>query len=423
MHKIFFLVMFIFILGCATTADRLNQSGIDLAKENRLQEAIIQFEAAQKEDPQSLEIQLNLAKTYLLNNESEKALQTTQGIVKNNPNHFVARLLLSQAHWNLKQYEEAEKNLLDWIAQNNSQIPESQKESENLKTSSNNLNSEILLQTSAVYLALAEFSMYKKDWGKATLYAEKSVYLTPESDQAHFQLGRIYLQEEINKSSQRKPWEYPEANNRRSLMIQLGNIMATGGLQLDKARTEFRKTIYLNPQHSQAHIMLGMLAFHTGNYEEAELELSHAKANTPDNPYLDLALAATYQSLKKWDKALEYISAAEKVLIDTPEPQMLRAFLEIDRKNYSQAIKTILDISRQYPTAKESMMAVLRQSPEQHVPWLIEILQTTSTSDFQEFASDTLAYISNLPKSQDPQKWREWWKNHQKNLLKFYNQQ
>lgn len=414
-------------LGCSSPAQIHNEQGITAINHQKFDEAVKEFETALGYEPDNEGVRINLAKSLLLVQQPQRTIDTLQPLLEKYPRHLEVRLIMAQAYWNLQKAQESEQLIADLLPKDPSTSVDP-----------------------SVYMVLAEFKKEQKQYAKAVEYYQKAIELVPDSDMAYTRLAQVYLLQEMQQmrdiSSARLNPSHPttalpsdltmlptpssmplsdptipsadstmpsaiEPMSQRQWMIQMGNLMASGGLQLGPCKAALRKAIYLNPNNLEAHMLLGMLSYQTGAYDEAELEFIEASRLAPNYPQLYVALASVAQMQKKWDKAERHLDKAEELLPDSPIPLTARVLFFVDQKQYNQALDQALKTIQKFGNeSKVVIYQAMSQQPEIHIPWLISQLDNT-TPGAKEFCSEALSALTGQPLSQDRQTWQTWWKS------------
>ena len=309
------LLLFLLAVSCNSPEHRLNREGVQLARAGEYQQALRKFQAASDAAPEWVEIQLNLARTYLLLNQPQAALAPAKAATQLMPDSLEGQLILAQTYLLLKQKPKAEK-ILQQLTKRYPKNP-------------------------FLFMALGDLALAARDWDQAITYYRRSLELDNRSDRANLNLGRAYLYKEISNFRADRPVALPQTKDPRSMMARAGQLISSGGIDLERSRVCFRQAVYLNPQNSQAHLMLGLLAFYTASYREAEMELAQALKQEPDNGFLHMALALNAQKLGKLEQAASHLQQAVKLMPDKLEPRIIQIFVEIERQNYSPALEKI----------------------------------------------------------------------------------
>jgi tetratricopeptide (TPR) repeat protein len=353
-----------------------------LARAGRYRESIEKFKAAISHRSDFTEAHLNLARTYLILNEPEEATRPAKRAIELSTHDLEAQLMLAQAYF-LQKKEDLAKDLLDKLIR-------------------------AYPKNHFLFMALGDIAAASQKWDEAILHYQKVTELNPQSDRAHFQLGRVYLFKEVAKLKPDMGITFPKMESMRDMRAKIGSLLATGGMELDQARTLFRKAIYLNPKNVQARLMVGLLAFYTACHHEADMEFGEALKLEPENGFLYMALGLNAQRMGQFDKASTYLSKAVELMPDKTQAQILQIFLEIEKKNYPEAIQKAIELFRLVPESKEELFKIFAHDAFAHVPWLISML-SHAEKDKASFCAQALSFISKEPLSLDQKKWQEWW--------------
>ncbi|MEW6518149.1 MAG: protein kinase [Thermodesulfobacteriota bacterium] len=131
-----------------------------------------------------------------------------------------------------------------------------------------------------------------KDSNKATALLEKSIRLNPDSEQAHFQLGMLYLKQK----------DYP------------------------KAITSYQNVIHINPKFPDTFFNLGFIYALSKDYARAEEMYSRVVELSPD--YVDEALFNLALVQNQLGKKAECIANLEKAVAINPKNASARNYLK-----------------------------------------------------------------------------------------------
>lgn len=389
--SLLFLFCFLGTIGCASRAHTLNREGIEFAKAGKYNKALEKFQLAQKEDPKWSGIHLNLSRTYLMLGKPKEALISAQKAVSLNPKNLEAQLILIQAYFSNKQKQKAHDELDKLIK----------------KYPKNHF----------LYMVQGDIFSSIGKWEEATNSYKKAIKYKPDSDRAYTQLGRIYLFKEMARYRNDMRIQVPKATNERDMMAKIGNLLSSGGLDLSKARAAFRKAVYLNSKNLQARTMLGLLAFYTASYDEAEIELTEALKLDPQNTYLYIALGMNAQKMEKYDEAEKFFNNAITITPDALHPKILKIFLYIEAKKYEASIQLALKLIKVHPEIELELFKTLKRKYFIHVPWLITMLGKKN-NDISSFALQVLTFITDQPGKKEKQFWEDWWEKEKKKLIK-----
>jgi tetratricopeptide (TPR) repeat protein len=367
-------------------AAKLNEEGILLAQENRYEEAIGKFQAASALAPLDATAYANLARTYLLLRKPEEALVPAQKAVEFSKS-LACKLLLVQTYFWLREERKAQA-IIEPLLTENAENP-------------------------TLFMALGDIALSARDFATAILRYQEVIRLTPNSDRAYVQIGRAYLWQEMEKMQKQQEMPLPNLEHPRAMMARMGNLMASGGMSLDRAGAAFRKAVYINPENVEGYILLGILAFQRTDYEEAALEWEEALRFEPKSVFLHMALGLNAQHKKDYITAESYFVKAGELAPQQNEPQLLRIFLRLTQKQYAEAVNLLLESSSRFATIEQEMLAALSYEKDSHVPWLLSLL-AHHNSKIAEFSARALSHVSGQAFTRDAQVWQNWWREEQK---------
>ena len=170
-----------------------------------------------------------------------------------------------------------------------------------------------------------------RDYAAAIQMLEREVQSNPQSAEAHYHLGRLYLKQlrhvEGRKSLEKaialsgrfaEPAQY-ELDNRLSETMHAG-VEAYGDRELDRAIEQFTYATQVAPSSAMAFKGLGNAYAQNGNEEEAESAYREAVRLQPEEVEVWLNLAELSLRGQAYEKA---ISDAQQVLV--LEPQNMEA--------------------------------------------------------------------------------------------------
>lgn len=381
------LLLMMMCAGCMSQAARLNEEGIELARANRQEEALAKFHAAAEADPGAVAPYANLARSYLLLQRPQEALSPAQKAVELN-GAVEYKLLLVQTYFWLQRDQDA-RQLIDSLLADNADNP-------------------------MLFMALGDIALASRQWDTAIARYQEVVRLSPNADRAYVQIGRASLWQEMERVHKAGDMPLPHFDHPRTMMARMGNMMASGGMALDRARTAFRRAIYINPDNIEAYIMLGILAFQRTDYEEAGLEWEEALRIEPKSTFLHMALGLNAQQKKDFATAESLFLKAGELSPQQNEPVLLRIFLRVVQQQYAQAIALFLQERDQRASLEQDLLAALAFEKQAHVPWLIGLLEQKERQP-AEFAARALAHISGRPFTLEAQAWKKWWNEQLKN--------
>lgn len=263
-----------------------------------LQQAIQEYQLALRADHKNTFIRLNLASTYIKDNQVSQAEEELKRIIKIEPQAVEAHAILALL------YSSQEK--IDLAA---SEYELALKGASQLQPKNINL-----------YKALGELYLQRRNFKSAEETYRLIVDLAPEDPQAHFYLANIYeelkkrewAEKELRKALELKP-DYPEALN------YLGYLYVEEDKFLDKAEIMIKKALEIDPDNAAYIDSIGWLYFKQGKLDAALKELERASSLFADPAIYD-HLGDAYNKLgnidqakASWQKSLELNPEQEKV--------------------------------------------------------------------------------------------------------------
>jgi tetratricopeptide (TPR) repeat protein len=259
-----------------------------------------------------------------------------------------------------------------------------------------------------LFMVLGDIAFSVQNWELAISRYQESIALDPEFDRPYLQMGQAYLFQEMQRLQNKSNTPVPNLEDPRAMMAHMNELIASGGMHLDRARAAFRKALYLNPENTEAHIMLGILAFHRSDYEEATLEWEEALRRETDSVFLYTALGLSAQQRKKYEDAARYFTRLRELSPQQIEPVMLEVFLAIAQKEHARAVQSVLNALPLFPKLEEALFQNFALAPPLHVPWLISLLSHPD-KEVAAFCARVLSFISHRPESLDQKAWEIWW--------------
>lgn len=223
--------------------------------------AIEEYKKALKTDYQNSVIHLNLALSYLKQDNFPDAIKELNLVIKFDPEavepHAILALLYSTQNKSdlaAKEYESALKNA-------------SKLEPKNID----------------IYKSLGVIYLQQKKFEAAQHIYQLILNLAPNDAEAHFYLANTYNEltkkgpaiEALKKALELRP-DYPEALN------YLGYLYVEDNKELDKAEAMIKKALELDPDNGAYIDSLGWLYFRKGKFKEAVKELGKAASLLED---------------------------------------------------------------------------------------------------------------------------------------------
>lgn len=322
-----YCIICIFCCACTSPAYRYNELGVSYAQKGQYDLAIEQFILAHNEDKSLDDITMNLAKAYLMHGQIPESIATAQQILAKFPDHIEANLIVAQATLTMGDKDKSEE-ILSQLCQKNQKNP-------------------------ICFLALGQFYFQNKNWDEAITSYQKVIEFMPNYDFAYVQLGKAYLYKEFQKY---------DPKSLQSEQTFLEELERKGqNFDLSQSLVMFRKAVYLSPKNAEAHTMLGLIAFYSANYKEAELEFKEALQYEPKQNFLYLALAVTFSQMHEWKNAEEYLDKVQKAMPNEPSSYMLQIFIKIEQGSYAEALDLCYNTINSFPELEEKLLYSIAQ--------------------------------------------------------------
>ena len=210
----------------------------------RFDKAIVEMEALRKEQPRAVDILLQMALFYSMNNQAAEAMRMIWEAVQIEPENDQLHHSLALAHISLNQNEQAVKSLMRAIELNN--------------------------KKDSYYFELG--SLYERlgNLDEAVKCMKMVIALNPEHSNAHNFLGYIY---------------------------------SLRGTNLNEAVDHLEKALAVQPQNGYFLDSLGWIYFKRGELEKAVAELKKAMAYAPPDPVLYDHFGDISFALKNYEEA------------------------------------------------------------------------------------------------------------------------
>jgi len=182
----------------------------------------------------------------------------------------------------------------------------------------------------------------------------------PDSAEAHYNLGTLYLQ--------RKMWEQARRELRRAselrpdylvILNNLGVLAAQQG-RFDEALVDFEEVIRADPKNTLALGNVGDLYRHQGRLADAQQALERAIEINPRDPGLNYSLGMVFAQKEETDRAREYLEKAVRLRPDYPEALNNLGVLYLRLRNLDEAAKYFERCIRAAPAFDEPYLNLAR---------------------------------------------------------------
>ncbi len=260
--------------------------------------AIQEYKKALKADYTSSVIHLNLAASYIKNNNLAKAIEELNLVTSFDPEAVEPHAILALLYWAQDKPKIAEKEY-ETALENAAKLQPT--------------NIDIYKSLGIVYTQQKRFPEAKNTY-------RLILDLSPQDPEAHFYLGNIYYElknkdaavKELKKALELKP-DYHEALN------YLGYLFLEENQNLDQAEAMIRKALELDPNNGAYIDSLGWFYFKKGKLKEAAKILEKASTLLED-PVIFEHLGDSYLKIGEkekaktaWEKSLKLDPAQEEV--------------------------------------------------------------------------------------------------------------
>lgn len=263
-------------------------------RNNRILEAIQQFETAAHIDPDNLRARRRLGAIYyeLLASERRghrissgdtlnKAIRQYEAIGRLDPRDGDSLLVLGRLYGQAGRSREAIATLEKHL--------------------------EVAPSSEEALSMLAELYLGRNELQKAVEFQEKAVRINPGSPVLLRGLGRVYEQSgDFKKAAEtyRKGMNVEAANVTLVTLLRrdLARALILDG-QIDPAEREFRKILEVDPDDGEAHLGLGRVSRSRHRYEEALEHLKKADAALRNNVEVVFELSRLYNDLGRFEEA------------------------------------------------------------------------------------------------------------------------
>ena len=260
--------------------------------------AIEEYKKVLKTDPDNSIVHLNLASSYIKNNDIQKAIDELNIVVKLDPQDIEPHAILAILY--------SSQNKLDLATQ----------EYETALKNASKLQPDNI----DIYKSLGSIYLQQKKIKEAQSIYQLVIKLAPNDAQAHFYLANIHnelkdndsAEIELKKAIELKP-DYDEALN------FLGYLYVEENKNLDQAQIMIKKAMEISPNNGAYIDSLGWFYFKKDKVQEALKELQKASSLLED-PVIYDHLGDAYFRLKdidnaklNWQKSLKLDPKQDKV--------------------------------------------------------------------------------------------------------------
>ncbi len=321
----------------------LLQDGFILKSKGFYKHAIESFYKALEQDNNSSELLLEIAETYYLMKDEERALNYIEQILEKDPTHIESLKLLKNIFLNKKAYQEAEqtaKNIFcitkntDDLAEIFNLLNKQKKYSEIFEYKIEDSSDKILYEKAKAKMLLGELepaesfinqALEQNHCSKFWLLKGKILYKMSRRDEC------IQILDSIdNKEAD------AEALNFIGLIKQHQE-------DYHKAVEYFQKATKSEPQNHEYYYNCASTYFKMGDNQQAKFYYNKAITLAPDNQNYHFALANLYYSERHYKRALE------ELCYDFFEAKLLKSIILYDSGYLSLAQKLLNELAEEQP--------------------------------------------------------------------------
>jgi tetratricopeptide (TPR) repeat protein len=302
----------------AETAASLNVEGSRALTAGNIVTALAKFRAAERLDPASPEIQLNLGLALIRAGKLVDAIQPLENAAHAPALAGEARTLLGVDYFESRQYDKAIAQLRDLEgAAHEDRVLYMLEESYRLtgkkaeaRDAFRRINSRFP-DSAWTHFLLGSAYEGQQQPEKAISEYRQAVEKDPAIPNARFAMGYLYWRQQ--DSEQARPWLEAEAKRGCHSLANfyLGEI-ARGNKKTAEAETLYRRAIACDPSNDDAHLRLGIVLTGQKRYREALAELKKAVQLAPGQATPHYHLGALYRQMGRTaDAEAEYRKVRE----------------------------------------------------------------------------------------------------------------
>ena len=258
-------------------------------------------------DPDSTEIQINLARIYLATNQMQKAYELALKVINRDEKHVAAYYLAANAKLRLGDQEGAMQLYQDLLTVDPAQLQ--------------------ALLFSGIY------QLDKNDFSAASGYAEQLKSRFPKRGEGGRLAGMILYRQQ----------KYNEAKLELQQSIRLQKNVVTyfflglsqyANNELEQALNQFQNALDLNPNFERARIMVALVLFKQQRLDDSSQVISTVLKNNPDNAIALNVMGNILLAQKRYDEGMEALDRATDI-----NPGLVDAYLKKGVVHFSQGEK------------------------------------------------------------------------------------
>jgi tetratricopeptide (TPR) repeat protein len=289
-----------------------------------VKKAVTDLEALSKANPGIGSVNFNLARAYLQDGNSEKAVEALQQGITGNPDHLDSSLLLGEILLRTGKPEAVVAGMVAFLRQYPTIV-----QAQNLLVSAlrslNRLDDaagvvreqiRISPKNPQPHILLGSILQQQKKPAEAKQSLEKALELVPDYLPAVSALvEHDVIEKNVDAALQRVEEQKKKFPASAPLLVLEARVHVTQK-QWNQAETVLQKALEIDPQHSPAYDLLLVTYIASKRMGSAIEQLERSLATNPDNIRALMLSAMIYGQMNEYEKAK---GAYEKVLVKVPE--------------------------------------------------------------------------------------------------------
>jgi len=274
------------------------------------------FTEAEKLDPDNVDALIGLAQIHLMKQEPGKALSRFKMAAVVDPTNIEATLGIVECQIDLAEFTEANKTLIDL----KNRYPDDYR----------------------VHQLIGRYTQAIQDYEQAEIAFTKAIELNPSVLASYLDLASLFFEEQRFSEALEI---LGQAKEKLPPTASLYAAFAKGYLErgdIEAALAEIKNALDVDPDHAQAHFLLGVARFRLKEYAASEEALQWVAEREPSFPGLVLQQGLLFEAIGQIDKAEKYYAEALAAQPDDPEIMTRTAAVLVASGQYIKA-REILD--------------------------------------------------------------------------------
>ena len=323
---------------------QLVQEGFILKSKGYYKHAIEAFYKALECDNKSSELLLEIAESYYLIKDEERALSYIEQILDTDSKHIDSLKLLKRIFLDKKAWNEATKTAKNiyLISQNEKDLTEILKLLNTQKRYKEVLEYNCELVSVDILYEKAYASLFSNETESAENFINMALKLEPESSKLKLLKGKILFKQGREDDCAELVKEMNIDFENADMLNFVGLVEQQQG-NYAKALEYFQNAITLNSEGDEYYYNCASTYFKKGDISFAKKYYNLAISINPQNPNYHLALANLYYSEKQYRRALEELD------FDFYEANLLKALILFDSGYFALSKKGFDMLKEQRP--------------------------------------------------------------------------